>query len=91
MPNFRFLLWRVTYIHVVIIINSFCILEVTIEEWIKMMEENKLKEMTPEARVKYEERKKLWLEQRRQKDEERQEMEEEKLRKNREMIEEEYL
>ena len=69
----------------------FLILEVTVEEWIQMMEENKLKEMAPEARVKYEERKKAWLEQRRQKEEERKRMEEEKLQKNRERMEQEYL
>lgn len=56
-----------------------------------MMEENKLKEMTPEARAKYEERKRQWLVERKRKEEERQRIEEEKLRKNREMMEEEYM
>ena len=64
--------------------------EVTIEEWITMMEQNKLKEMTPEELEKYEARKKAWLERRRQKEELRRAEEEEKQRIARERMDSEY-
>ena len=57
---------------------TFHFTEVTIEEWITMMEQNKLKEMTSEELEKYEARKKTWLERRRQKEELRRAEEEEK-------------
>ena len=60
--------------------------EVTIEEWIKMMEENKMKEMTPEERKKYEERKKAWLQHRKEKEERHKREMEEKLQRNREKM-----
>ena len=64
--------------------------EVSIEEWITMMEQNKLKEMTPEELEKYEARKKAWLEKRRQKEELRRAEEEEKQRIARERMDSEY-
>ena len=63
--------------------------EVTIEEWITMMEQNKLKEMTSEELEKYEARKKTWLERRRQKEELRR-AEEEKQRIAKERMDSEY-
>ena len=64
--------------------------EVTIEEWITMMEQNKLKEMTSEELEKYEARKKAWLESRRQKEELRRAEEEEKQRIAKERMDSEY-
>ena len=55
-----------------------------------MMEQNKLKEMTPEELEKYEARKKAWLERRRQNEELRRAEEEEKQRIARERMDSEY-
>ena len=64
--------------------------EVTIEEWIAMMEQNQLKEMTNEEREKYEARKKVWLEKRREKEERMRIEEEEKFRLAKERMNFEY-
>ena len=69
---------------------TFHFTEVTIEEWITMMEQNKLKEMTPEELEKYEARKKAWLERRRQKEDLRRGEEEEKQCIARERMDSEY-
>ena len=64
--------------------------EVTIEEWITMMEQNKLKEMTSEELEKYKARKKTWLERRSQKEELRRAEEEEKQYIAKERMDSEY-
>ena len=55
-----------------------------------MMEQNKLKEMTSEEREKYEARKRVWLEKRREKEERMRIEEEEKLRLAKERMNFEY-
>ena len=70
--------------------RSVAFAEITVEEWIAMMEKNKLEQMTPEEKEKYMERKKIFLEQRRQKEEKRKREMEEKLEKNRRLMANEY-
>lgn len=55
-----------------------------------MMEQNKLKEMTPEEKMRYQKRKEEWLERRRQKEEQRRKEEEEKIRIAKERMNLEY-
>ena len=71
---------------------TFHFTEITIEEWITMMEQNKLKEITSEEMEKYEARKKVWLERGRQKEELRRSRaeEEEKQHIARERIDSEH-
>ena len=66
------------------------LVEVTIEEWIAMMEQNKLKEMTSEERETYEARKQVWLDKRKEKEERMRAEEEEKLRLAKERMSLEY-
>ena len=56
-----------------------------------MMEENKVKQMTPEEKAKYDERKRVWIEHRRQKEEKHRQEMEEKLTKSRERMAAEYV
>jgi hypothetical protein len=58
----------------------------SIEEWIQMMEENKMNEMTEEEKEKYMERKKAWIERRKAKEEKERQIMEEKLQKSRERM-----
>ena len=51
-----------------------------------MMEEKKIKDMSPEERVQYEQRKKAWIQKRREKEEKQKREMEEKLQKSREKM-----
>lgn len=62
----------------------------TIEEWIAMMEERKLQEMTPEEKERYEQRKQEWLQRRHEKEEQRKREEEEKITRSRARMIAEY-
>ena len=54
-----------------------------------MMEKNKVREMTPEVKEKYEKKKTIWLQKRREKEEQLKAEAAEKLRRNKQMMNEE--
>ena len=64
--------------------------EMTVEEWISWMEEKKKQGMSSEQQLEYEHRKRAWMEREKERVEKRRKEDDEKIRKNRERMEEDY-
>ena len=64
--------------------------EMTVEEWISWMEEKKKQGMSSEQQLEYERRKRVWMVQEKEKVEKRKKEKDDKIRKNRERMEEDY-